>query len=140
MANKKEVMENGKNYKVIGILKRKMGKTSEEQVIEKAIDNLEDLVLEVEAQIANLKTARIPAAQLAVTRAERDLGRAIKEFEESKSVITSNLASYIQNWNNGKAKVRSADDELNNKKLRHKAEENDLLKYTEILEYLTAKE
>ena len=133
-------MENGKQYKVIVALKDALNKSYEDAVIEDAIDNLEDLIIEVESHIAHIKTSRIPSAEIAITRAERSVVKAEKVFEDKKKTVTANLSIYVSSWNAGKKAIDEANKDLSAAKSALETEKMTLSQYQEMLEYLTAKE
>lgn len=97
-----------KKYFIIEKYKQALDKSYEDIAIENAVDALEDTIIECEAQISNCETSRIPAAENALKRAERDLVKAQKLLEDAKYPVITNLANYISGKTAAQAVVNKA--------------------------------
>ena len=133
-----KVKETTKEYAIIAKYKESLNKSIEECVLEDALDNLEDTILECESQISHYETSRIPAAETTLKRAERELVKAKKNLETTRFQIAVNLETYLENKRAVQKDVDRAESIVSKAKADLQYEKECLAEYKLIYKDLTA--
>ncbi|MCK9429291.1 MAG: hypothetical protein M0R17_04755 [Candidatus Omnitrophica bacterium] len=133
-----KVKEEVKEYAIIAKLKENMGKSIEDLYVEQSIDSLEDTIIGCNEQISHYKTSRIPSAENAIKRAEREVIKAKKELDNVENSIARNYETYVDNCKVAEKKLDKADLALSETKSNLQFENDCLAKHEYNLAKLTA--
>lgn len=99
---------------------------------------VDDAVIEVNTQIAQLSTSTLPSLKLKLTREQKSLEKAQKAFEVAKYSTASNFEQYLQNRSYAKNNVADVKDNIADIQAEITQTEAQLTEFQEILKDLTA--
>lgn len=99
---------------------------------------VDDAVIEVNTQIAQLETSTLPSLKLKLTREQKSLEKAQKAFETAKFSTSYSFESYLQNRSYAKNEVENVQDNISDIEAEVKNTESQIAEFKEILTDLTA--
>lgn len=99
---------------------------------------VDDAVIEVNTQIAQLETSTLPSLKLKLTREQKSLEKAQKAFETAKFSTAYSFEGYLQNRSYAKNEVENVQDNISDIEAEVKNTESQIAEFKEILTDLTA--
>ena len=125
-----------KQSKFVAEYLKQINKTPEEAAIEKVTRFVEDSIIECESAIAQLETANIPQKKLEIKRAENDLVKATKAYEESKYKVQNTFELYLEARNKAEEALEFSTVAVSTLKEDLKYLQEQVKKYKEVLKDL----